>query len=100
MVWPLILCLGGALFLPLSGLLHFLFLNGVGILLFAYLLQGLAILQFAFETFAVGRVQRFFVFFFLLAFQFLFVFFVLLGIFDIWFDFRERIVRRQQALKE
>ncbi|MEA3332434.1 MAG: DUF2232 domain-containing protein, partial [Pseudomonadota bacterium] len=98
MVWPLILCFGGGLFLPLSGLLRFLFLNGAGILLFAYLLQGLAILQFAFETFAVGRVQRFFVFFFFLAFQFLFVFFVLLGIFDIWFDFRERIVRRQQAM--
>ena len=99
MVWPLILCLGGVLFLPLSGLLNFLLLNGAGILLFAYLIQGLAILQFAFETFAVGRVQRFFVFFFFLAFQFLFVFFVLLGIFDIWFNFRERIKRRQQALK-
>lgn len=100
MVWPLILCSGGGLFLPLPGLLRFLFMNGAGILLFAYLMQGLAILQFAFETFAVGRVQRFFVFFFFLAFQFLFVFFVLLGIFDIWFNFRERIVRRQHSLKE
>ena len=100
MVWPLILFLGGGLFLPLTGLLHFLFLNGAGILLFAYLLQGLAILQFAFETFAIGRIQRFFVFFFFLVFQFLFVFFVLLGIFDTWFDFRERIMRRQVALKK
>ncbi|MEA3347814.1 MAG: DUF2232 domain-containing protein [Pseudomonadota bacterium] len=99
MVWPLILFLGGVLFLPLSGLLRFLFLNGAGILAFAYLIQGLAIMQFAFETFAVGKVQRFFVFFFILAFQFLFILFVLLGIFDIWFDFRVRIVRRQQALK-
>jgi len=100
MVWPLIIFLGGGLFLPLTGLLRFLFLNGAGILLFAYLLQGLAILQFAFETFAVSRVQKFFVFFFFLVFQFLFVFFVLLGIFDIWFDFRERITRRQMALKK
>ena len=99
MVWPLILSLGGVLFLPLSGLLRFLLLNGAGILFFAYLVQGLAIMQFAFETFAVGRVQRFFVFFFFLAFQFLLVFFVLLGIFDIWLDFRVRIVRRQQAMK-
>ncbi|MCK5541031.1 MAG: DUF2232 domain-containing protein [Deltaproteobacteria bacterium] len=99
MVWPLILFLGGVLFLPLSGLLRFLFLNGAGILAFAYLVQGLAIMQFAFEAFAVGKVQRFFVFFFILAFQFLFILFVLLGIFDIWFDFRERIVRRQQAVK-
>ena len=99
MVWPLILFLGGVLFLPLSGLLRFLFLNGAGILAFAYLIQGLAIMQFAFETFAVRKVQRFFVFFFILAFQFLFILFVLLGIFDIWFDFRVRVVRRQQAMK-
>ena len=99
MVWPLILFLGGALLLPLSGLLRFVFLNGAGILAFAYLIQGLAIMQFAFETFAVGKVHRFFVFFFILAFQFLFVLFILLGIFDVWFDFRVRILRRQQAMK-
>ncbi len=99
MVWPLIVCLGGVLFLPLSGLLRFLLLNGAGILFFAYLVQGLAIMQFAFEAFAVGKVQRFFVFFFFLAFQFLFVFFVLLGIFDTWLDVRLRIVRRQQNLE-
>ena len=99
MVWPLILFLIGLLFLPLSGLFRFLLLNGSGILLFAYLIQGLSIMQFAFETFAVGKVQRFFVIFFFVAFQFLFVIFVLLGIFDIWFDFRMRIMRRHQALK-
>ena len=100
MVWPLIVCLGGALFLPLSGLFHFLLVNGAGILFFAYLVQGLAIMQFAFEAFTIGKVQRFFVFFFFLAFQFLFVFFVLLGIFDTWLDVRLRIVRRQQNLEE
>ena len=99
MVWPLIVCLGGVLFLPLSGLLHFILLNGAGILFFAYLVQGLAIMQFAFEAFAIGKVQRFFVFFFFLAFQFLFVFFVLLGIFDTWLDVRLRIVRRQQNVE-
>ncbi len=100
MVWPLILCLGGVLFLPLSGLIRFLLLNGAGLLFFAYLIQGLAIVQFAFEAFAVGKVQRFFVCFFFLAFQFLFIFFVLLGIFDTWLDVRLRIMRRQQNLKK
>ena len=100
MVWPLILCLAGVLFLPLSGLFRFILLNGAGILFFAYLIQGLAIVQFAFEAFAVGRVQRFFVFFFFLAFQFLFIFFVLLGIFDTWLDIRLRIMRRQQSLEK
>lgn len=99
MVWPLIIALGGTLFIPGSGLLKFLLVNGAGILLFAYMVQGLAIMQFAFEAFTIGKVQRFFVFFFLLAFQFLFVFFVLLGIFDTWLDVRLRIVRRQQSLE-
>lgn len=98
LVWVLIVCLAGELLLSPSGILHMILLNGAGILLFAYLIQGLAIVQFAFEAFAVGRLQRFFVFFFFIAFQFLFVFPVLLGIFDIWFDFRKRIVRRQRAL--
>jgi len=100
MVWPLRVCLGGVLFLPLPGLLHFLLLNGAGILFFAYLIQGLAIMQFAFEAFTIGKVQRFFVFFFFLAFQFLFIFFVLLGIFDTWLDVRMRIVRRQQSMEK
>ncbi len=99
MVWPLILCVAGVLFLPLSGLFHFVLLNGAGILFFAYLIQGLAIVQFAFEAFTVNKVQRFFVFFFFLAFQFLFIFFALLGIFDTWLDVRLRIMRRQQSLE-
>jgi len=98
MVWGLIVCLAGELLLSPSGLLHLVLVNGAGILLFAYLIQGLAIIQFAFEEFAVGRLQRFFVFFFFITFQFLFIFPVLLGIFDIWFDFRKRLVRRRQAL--
>jgi len=99
LVWGLIVSLAGEMFLAPSGALHVLLLNCAGILLFAYLIQGLAIIQFAFEAFAVGRVQRFFFFFFFVAFQFLFILPVLLGIFDIWFDFRRRIVRRQRALK-
>jgi len=98
LVWGLIVCLAGELLLRPSGIVHLVLLNGAGILLFAYLIQGLAIVQFAFEAFAVGRLQRFFVFFFFITFQFLFILPVLLGIFDIWFDFRKRIVRRQRAL--
>ncbi|MBN2808486.1 MAG: DUF2232 domain-containing protein [Deltaproteobacteria bacterium] len=98
LVWPLIVCLGGLLLLPLSGMPRFLFFNGAGLLLFTYLIQGLAIMQFAFEVYAVSRVQRFFICFFFLAFQFLFIFLVLLGIFDTWLDVRLRIVRRQQRL--
>ena len=100
LVWGLIVCLAGELLLRPQGIFDLLLLNGAGILLFAYLLQGLAIIQFAFEAFAVGRVQRFFIFFFFIAFQFLFILPVLLGIFDIWFDFRKRIVRRQRILDE
>ncbi|MCK5679478.1 DUF2232 domain-containing protein [bacterium] len=98
LVWPLILSLAIGLFLPLSGLLRIVVINSAGILLFSYLVQGFAVLQFAFESFAVGKIQRFFLFFIFLAFQFLFVFFILLGVFDIWFDFRTRITRRQQNL--
>ena len=98
LIWCLIACLAGELLLSPSGILDMILLNGAGILLFAYLIQGLAIIQFAFEAFTVGRLQRFFVFFFFITFQFLFIFPVLLGIFDIWFDFRKRIVRRQRAL--
>jgi hypothetical protein len=100
LVWLLILSLSAIIFLPLSGWIWIVTLNSAGILLFAYLVQGLAILQFAFESFAVGKVPRFFIFFVFLAFQFLFVFFILLGVFDIWFDFRTRITRRQQRVKE
>ncbi|MCK5916560.1 MAG: DUF2232 domain-containing protein [Deltaproteobacteria bacterium] len=100
LVWILIVSLAAVIFLPLSGLLHVVLINCAGILLFAYLIQGFAILQFAFESFSVGRIPRFFLFFIFLAFQFLFVFFILLGVFDIWFDFRSRIARRQQGLKE
>lgn len=100
LVWPLIISLAAAFFLPLSPLMRIVFMNCAGILLFAYLVQGFAILQFAFESFAVGKVPRFFLFFIFLSFQFLFILFILCGVFDIWFDFRARIVRRQQGLKQ
>jgi len=100
LVWLLILSLVAIMFFSLTGLLRIVALNCAGILLFAYLVQGFAILQFAFESFAVGRLPRFFIFFIFFAFQFLFIFFILLGVFDIWFDFRTRITRRQQQIKE
>jgi len=100
LVWPLIISLAAVFFLPLSTTWRIVSLNCAGILLFAYLVQGFAILQFAFESFAVGKVPRFFLFFIFLAFQFLFIFFILCGVFDIWFDFRTRIMRRQQGLKQ
>ncbi len=100
LVWPLIVSVAAVFFLPLSGMLRIVCLNCAGILLFAYLVQGFAILQFAFEIFSVGKVPRFFLFFIFLAFQFLFIFFILCGVFDIWFDFRSRIMRRRQGLEQ
>ncbi len=97
LIWGVIIGLGGELLLRPEGVFNLMLLNGVGILLFAYLLQGLAIIQFACEAFAVGQLQRFLVFFFFMAFQFLFIIPVLLGIFDIWVDFRRRIVRRTKG---
>lgn len=97
LVWLLIAAFGGLLVLPLGGGWQFVMTNLAGILAFAYLVQGLSIIRFAFVTLELGAGARFLFFFLLFTFQFLLVFVVLLGVFDIWLDFRSRLLRHHQG---
>jgi uncharacterized protein YybS (DUF2232 family) len=92
LVWGIIAC--GILLLMPDKVVRLMGINGILILMTIYFFQGMAIVSFYFEIKQFPRLFRFILYCLIAIQQVILLIVVFLGFFDIWFNFRKRIVKK------
>lgn len=92
-IWIFIIS-GALMFIPQKDI-NFMSLNVFLIICFVYLLQGFAIVSFLFQVKNVPVFFRYLYYFLIAVQQILMIPIALIGLFDIWFDFRKFIQKKQ-----